>query len=142
TLIGPVLAQQNLFLEQRDTLFLGHHLGGKIDSVDVSFSQKSSTLPGGAVANRENTLSYDFLIQNRGAARFRNFADWKKMTFSALPHIGFGYVFGGQGSQFISANYQQAFGMKNLLNVNYDAQRGTGYLRNSNTGIHNVQLQF
>lgn len=139
---GQFQAQVELYTNLADTLKINHRLGGKLDSIDLAFTKHSATFPGAGRGLIENTLPIDFFNQQFGGVQFRNFASWQKMTFSSLPHLGFGYVFGSQGTQFVSANYQQAFGAKNLLNINYDALKNTGFLRNSVTNQHNVQLQF
>lgn len=139
---GALQSQTSLHTIQPDTLRLGHHSGGPMDSVDVGFTQHSSTLPGGGSGLSENTWTYDFLGLNSGGARFRKLPKWKDVRFSALPHLGFGYVFGTQGAQYVKADYQQAFGTKNLLNIDYNLHRSNGFLRNSVYTHHNVQLQF
>jgi hypothetical protein len=64
------------------------------------------------------------------------------MRFSALPHLGFGYVFGTQGNQFVTANYQQGFRKDVLLNIDYDLMRSNGFLRNALTNQHDIQVQL
>lgn len=137
-----VMTQSDLYTNIPDTLRAGHHLGGDFDSVDVHFTRHCSTLPGGGIGLQENILPIDFFYANTGGIRFRNFSEWKRMTFSSLPHLGFGYVFGAQGTQYVSTNYQQAFGAKTLLNIHYDAFRNTGFLRNTITNQHDIQLQL
>jgi len=139
---GKFHAQVDLYTNLVDTLKISNRLGDELDSIDLAFTIQSATFPGGGRGNIANTLPIDFFNQNYGGVEFRNFSSWHKMKFSSLPHLGFGYVFGSQGTQFVSANYQQAFGAKNLLNINYDAMKNNGFLRNSVTNQHDVQLQF
>lgn len=135
-------SQADLLTTDLDTIKLGHHVGGEIDSVDVQFTKHSSTMVGGGKGLIENTLPVDFFYLNSGGVFYRKEQNWKKMRFSALPHVGFGYVFGTQGTQYVTTNYQQAFGSKMLLNIDYDAIRNNGYLRNSVSNQHLIQLQL
>ena len=140
--VGVSWSQADLLITELDTIKLGEHVGGEIDSVDLKFTYHSSTFPGGGKGRIENTLPVNFFFQHSGAVYYRNQQDWKKMRFSALPHVGFGYVFGTQGTQYVTTNYQQAFGSKILLNVDYDALRNNGYLRNSISNQHLIQMQL
>lgn len=140
--VGVSWSQADLLTTDLDTIKLGYHVGGEIDSVDVQFTKHSSTMVGGGKGLIENTLPVDFFYLNSGAVFYRKEQDWKKMRFSALPHVGFGYVFGTQGTQYVTTNYQQAFGSKMLLNIDYDAIRNNGYLRNSVSNQHLIQLQL
>lgn len=136
------MAQGNAVMGKKDTLTNSFTTGGPIDSVDISFSYHSSTMPGGGFAATENVQPYDLFLTNAGGSMFRTFSNWKKMRFSALPHLGFGYIFGGQATQIVRANYTHAFNHTNLLNVDYDLQRGTNFLRNGEFTHHDVQLQY
>lgn len=135
-------AQSNLIMGKKDTLRHEHTTGGEIDSIDIAFSFHSSTLPGGGFSANENTRPYSLFLQNEGGAMFRHFNSWKKKRFSALPHLGFGYIFGGQGTQIVKATYTHAFNYKNILNVDYDMQKGNSFLRSGDFTHHDVQLQF
>lgn len=138
----PVSAQNNPIMGLKDTLKHSYTTGGPIDSVDISFTSHSSTLPGGGFAATENVQPYDLFLKNEGGGLFRNFDSWKKMRFSALPHLGFGYVFGGQETQIVKTNYTHAFNENNLLNIDYNMQRGNNFLRNGLFNKHDVQLQY
>lgn len=135
-------AQHNPLMGEKDTLKHSFSTGGIIDSIDVAFSYQSSTYPGGGFSNSENILSYDHFLKNQGGGMFRNFSPWKKMRFSALPHLGFGYIFGTQATQNVRATYTHAFNANNILNIDYDMKRGTSFLRTSNFSSHDVHLQF
>ncbi|HLU86798.1 MAG TPA: putative porin [Taishania sp.] len=143
-LIVPLFgySQKSPILGIKDTLKFNYTTGGTIDSVDINFSQHSSTLPGGGFSTSENSFAYDFFVQNSGGSVFRNFTNWKKMRFSALPHLGFGYIFGGQQTQIVKANYTHALSENQLLNIDYDMQRGSNFMRNGLFGHHDVQLQY
>lgn len=135
-------AQNNPLMGEKDTLKYSHKTGGVTDSVDISFSFHSSTLPGGGFSAQENTQPYDLFLKNEGGSMFRHFNPWKKKRFSALPHLGFGYIFGGQATQIVKATYTHALNDKNLLNVDYDMQKGNNFLRLGDFLNHDVQLQF
>lgn len=126
----------------KDTLKHNYYTGGDIDSIDLAFSFHSSTLPGGGFSTSENVLPYNFFINNPGGAAFHTFNDWKTKRFSALPHLGFGYVFGTQATQIVKASYTQAFTSQTLLNIDYNMQKGTNFLRVGDFNKHDVQLQF
>lgn len=126
----------------KDTLKSDYFTGGKIDSIDIAFANHSSTMPAGGFSTSENVLPYNFFILNKGSVLFRNFSNWKKMQFSALPHLGFGYIFGGQATQIVNTSYTQAFNQQTLLNVDYNMNRGNNFLRSGEFNNHDVQLQF
>lgn len=140
--LAPIMAQTGLYSMNDDTLRLGHHLGSQLDSIDLTFTKHASTFVGNGNGRIENTLPIDFFYTNNGGVQYRNFSEWKRMRFSALPHLGFGYVFGTQGQQYVSANYQQSLGSKILFNIDYNLHRSNGYIRNSISNMHDVQLQF
>lgn len=135
-------AQNNPVMGEKDTLKYDYSTGGDLDSVDIAFSYHSSTLPGGGFNRLANTQPYDLFLKNEGGGMFRHFNPWKKPRFSALPHLGFGYIFGGQATQIVKATYTHAFDHKNVLNIDYDLQRGNAFLRSSDFARHDVQLQF
>lgn len=137
-----LFAQNNAIMGTKDTLTYSYYSGGVFDSVDIAFTTHSSTLPGGGFSKNENVLPYNFYIQNNGGAIYNQFNDWKKMRFSALPHLGFGYVFGTQATQVVKASYAQAFNSQTLLNVDYDMHKGKNFMRAGDFGKHDVQLQF
>lgn len=135
-------AQNTSLLGSKDTLKSHYFTGGVIDSIDISFSSHSTTLSGSSNYSLENTQPYDLFIQNKGGTRFRTFNPWKKVRFSALPHLGFGYIFGTQATQIVKTNYTHAFKQYNLLNVDYNLNKGSAYLRSNAFENHDVQLQF
>ena len=55
----------------------------------------------------------------------------QRIIFSALPHIGFGYSFGQQGTQLLTANYQQLISSAVLINADIVQNKSTGFQRNS-----------
>lgn len=136
------IAQDSAIMGMKDTLKHNYYTGGDIDSIDLAFTFHSSTLPGGGFASSENVVPYHFFLTNPGGAVFHTFTDWKAKRFSALPHLGFGYVFGTQATQIVKASYTQAFTTQTLLNIDYDMQKGTNFMRVGDFNKHDVQLQF
>ena len=57
----------------------------------------------------------------------------QNLTFSALPHLGFAYGFGAQGSQRLRLDYEQLFAKRTLLNLRYDRHQQAGFIRASRT---------
>lgn len=137
-----LFAQNNAIMGTKDTLTYSYYSGGVFDSVDIAFTTHSSTMPGGGFSKNENVLPYNFYSQTNGGSIYNQFNDWKKMRFSALPHLGFGYVFGTQATQVVKASYAQAFNAQTLLNVDYDMHKGKNFMREGDFGKHDVQLQF
>ncbi|MCO5260216.1 MAG: putative porin [Crocinitomicaceae bacterium] len=135
-------AQNNAIMGEKDTLTYNYYSGGVFDSIDIAFSPHSSTLPGGGFSTSENTLPYNFFLNNYGGTIYHNFNDWKTKRFSAMPHLGFGYVFGMQATQQVKATYTHAFTSQTLLNIDYTMLKGTNFLRSGDFGKHDVQLQF
>jgi hypothetical protein len=124
-----------------DTLTYASRMG-KIDSIDVSGRDQATTFDGGVSALSPFGLSSGSLYSSYTAPVFIKPLLWGAMEFSALPHLGFSYSFGGQGSQFLRANYNHALSDKMLLNIDYDRNVGVGYIRNGAFKHNNVRLQF
>ena len=120
-----------------DSIKMDDRIGGKLDSIDF-IASSSSTVPGGQVV----IPSVNLLLNSPGGQQFYSFKDWKTMRFSGLPHIGFAYSFGNQGSQFVQAEYQQVFNKKTLLNIDYIKRVSTGFLRNSDYNHNDLQAQL
>ena len=114
-----------------DTLSFNERMLGSVDSSDVKSGFLPSTFDGGLELLSQQGFSLNRLNNDFGGVRFNQDPDVQKMRFSALPFIGFAYSFGGQGTQFVRANYIQAFTDSLLLNVDYKANVGNGFLRQS-----------
>ncbi|MEY3237525.1 MAG: hypothetical protein RI883_1626 [Bacteroidota bacterium] len=120
-----------------DSIKIDHRIGGKLDSIDF-IASSSSTVPGG-----QFTLpTADLLFNSSGGQQFYSYNDWKTMCFSGLPHIGFSYSFGSQGSQYVQAEYQQVFNKTTLLNIDYTKRVSNGFLRNSDYNHNDLQVQL
>jgi len=66
----------------------------------------------------------------------------KPLTFSALPHLGFGYGFGAQGAQRLRVDFEQAFAHRVLLNLRYDRWQRTGFIRADDLRYSQLQLNL
>lgn len=66
----------------------------------------------------------------------------KPFLFSALPHLGFCYGFGAQGSQIIRLDYEQAFAQHTLLNLRYDRWQRTGFMRADDLRFSGLQIKL
>ena len=120
-----------------DSIRMDDRIGGKLDSIDF-IAESSSTFPGGQFI----LPTTDLLYNSSGGQQFYSFKDWKTMRFSGLPHIGFAYSFGNQGSQFVQTEYQQVFSKSTLLNIDYIKRVSTGFLRNSDFNHNDLQAQL
>lgn len=127
---------------QMDTLTYHNRIGSNLDSIDVSSSDFASTFDGGRCITCPVGLSPSSLFSDFSRPVFQPRLSQSKLLFSALPHIGFAYTFGGQGTQVVKANYQQIFGSKTILNLNYNRSVGNGFLRSSAYNQNDVSLRL
>ncbi|MBL1279066.1 MAG: hypothetical protein COA33_002260 [Fluviicola sp.] len=125
-----------------DTLTYSSEMNSSLDSIDISGADYPSTFDGGVAITSPYGLSVSSLFNNYTTPTFLPNTHWKKMSFSALPHLGFSYSFGGQGSQFIKARYEQAFSDSMNLNISYQKRSGIGSIRNANFSVDDFTLQF
>lgn len=113
-----------------DTLTATFSTLGKIDTMDVNGIFLSSSFPVKSNSNRFGLPSIDLLVTN-GSIYIPNFKQRSEITFSALPHLGFSYLFGSQGSQLLRVNYQQALKKGFILNAQIGTDKTNGFFRNS-----------
>ena len=125
-----------------DTLKSGYTISQQLDSTDLLLPIQSSTLPGGGLNASSSIFSAQIVIQSKGGQRFYAFSPWKKMRFSALPHLGFSYSFGNKGTQHLLAEYQHVLSTKSLLNIDYNRYSSTGFMRNSEFTHNDLQIQY
>lgn len=130
------------FSYEYDSLSINNRMLGTVDSVDANSGLLPTTFDGGTVLLNAQGFSLSRINNDFGGSRFNTYSTPNKLKFSALPFIGFGYSFGAQGTQFVRAEYVQAFTDSLILNVNYAANIGTGYLRNANFRSSNVKLNL
>ena len=116
-------AQTNLLFHSVDTLNADFRSGGKfIDSLDLYYAEKQTTLPGGIQNNPfgENGADYFHFFQNlRKQYRATKIG---APTFTALPHLGFMYAIGSGGQQYLHTDYQQTFRSNIHVNMHYNRQ--------------------
>jgi len=117
-------------------------MNSSIDSIDISCADSPSTFDGGIAITSPFGLSVTSLFNNLTSPNFLPKATWEKMEFSAMPHLGFSYSFGGQGSQFLKAKYNHAFSDSMLLQINYARRSGIGSIRNAFYSLDDVTAQF
>ena len=124
-----------------DTLKYTSRIGGQLDSIDVFNAFLSSTNPSGSISEL-NTFTPRWLFTNHGAQIQQNFNSWKPLVFSGLPHIGFNYSFGSQGTQNVLMSYQQSFGKQLIVNLEYKKNKGSGFLRNGDYNLNDLEFQL
>ena len=99
----------------------------------------ASSFPIKSFSNRFGFPSIDLLDMNSSI-----YYPLKKerglITFSALPHVGFSYLFGTQGTQLLGLKYQQAFIKGFLLNAQIGTDKTDGFFRN--TGFSKSSYAF
>ena len=125
-----------------DTVRYQQKTGGAIDTFDISIADLPSTFEGGISTLSLNGLSTNSLYQDLSSRKFQRFTKFDPLKFSAIPHLGFAYSFGGQGSQFVRLDYSQAFSEHFLFNLKYDRNAGLGYIQNSGYSENNLRTQL
>jgi hypothetical protein len=125
-----------------DTVRYQQKTGGAIDTFDISNADLPSTFEGGRSMLSLNGLSTKSLYQDISTRKFQRFTKFDPLKFSAIPHLGFAYSFGGQGSQFVRLDYSQAFSEHFLFNLKYDRNSGLGYIQNSGYSENNLRAQL
>ncbi len=115
---------------QLDSLKINYKTGGTLDSVD----RISLVYPNSFSTN--NFPNFQFLdarlyLNPEKGILFSNPTINNQLYFTALPHIGFSYVFGTQGTQLLNFNYQQAFKYNFIINASIKRNQTAGFYRNS-----------
>ncbi len=135
-----LICQENKLFIENDSIKYSHRTGGKIDSLDMTFSNSLSTFPGGGLNTSNNVFTLALLNNHTGLQNFRNPISFKNMRFSGTPHVGFSYSFGSKGTQFLHFDYQQAISKNTLLNIEGERNSSAGFLRNSKYSDNNIQV--
>ena len=125
-----------------DTLLFTQRTGGALDTFDISGNPLPSSFDGGRNLSTQSALSADQLFLDITKYRLNQFSSQDQMRYSSLPHLGFAYSFGSQGTQFLHLRYTQAFLYGFKLNFDYDRMIGTGLLRSSDFSSDNVRLRI
>ncbi len=125
-------AQTNLLLHKVDTLKADFRSGGKsIDSLDLYFAEKQTTLPGGTQNNPFGKNGADYLNFFQALAKQYRTTKIATPIFTALPHLGFMYGIGSGGQQYLHADFQQTFRGNIHLNMQYNRQVSTTLYKQS-----------
>lgn len=124
-----------------DTVRFDRRTGGIQDTFDIADNSLPSTFDGGRTLSDAHGLSVDQLFRDMTGFRLFQPTPIAPLRYSSLPHLGFSYSFGSQGTQFLHLRYTQAFRYGFLLNFDYDRITGSGFLRNSNFTGDNVRLR-
>ena len=114
-----------------DTIKLINTPLSKLDSLDIKYAELPSTFTGGlSVVGHDLNPSLIFSRLNNHWLSRASRLD-RRDYFSALPYLGFTYSIGGQGTQFLTTQFTQAFTDSLILNVNYRRSSSNGYFRNA-----------
>lgn len=134
-----LLGQSNPF--DYDTLKYRHMTLGELDTLDeVVLPLANSFLLNESRNPYIFQPKYLFYTHNSNGL-FSN-PSQNNLTFSALPHIGFGYSFGAQASQKLDFDYEQAFKHGFLINSSIHNFKTDGFFRNTNAQNSNYQLDL
>lgn len=125
-----------------DTIRYSERITGSLDSIDIKTAYYPSTFEGGLNDVSLRTFSVNNHVNQLLSPTFQPGIIWKPMRFSSLPHLGFSYSIGMQGSQFLRANYTHAITKKIVLDIDYERNSGQGAIRNSGFSNDNVTLQL
>lgn len=125
-----------------DTIRYSDRITGGLDSIDIKTAYYPSTFDGGLNDLSLRSLSINSITNQFFQPSFQPKIYWSPMHFSALPHLGFSYSIGQQGSQFLRANYTHAITEKLVLDIDYERNSSQGVIRNSNFSNDNVKLQL
>jgi len=125
-----------------DTVLFTQRTGGIQDTFDISGNPLPTAFDGGRSVTSKAGLSAEQLFQDFTQYRLYTAASQDPLRYSSLPHLGFAYSFGSQGTQFLHLRYTQAFLHGFVLNLDYDRTTGTGFLRNSDFSTDNVRLRI
>ena len=125
-----------------DTLSYFDRINGCIDSIDVNSGNLPSTFDGGIPTYTSDGVSALDLLRSIMKTNFQNPHEYSNIEYSALPHLGFAYSFGGQGSQFIQTKYNQAFTDNFFIDIDYVKSSGNGIIRGSDFSLNDFGLQM
>lgn len=125
-----------------DTILFTERTGGIQDTLDIAGNPLPSAFDGGRNLSSQQALSADQLFYDFRGYRLNQFAGQSRMRYSSLPHLGFAYSFGSQGTQFLHLRYTQAFLHGFKLNLDYDRMTGAGFLRSSDFTSDNVRFRL
>jgi len=125
-----------------DTIMYSHRTGGIQDTFDLTDNLLPSAFDGGRNVNGWLAHTTEQLFQDYTAFRLHQPATVAPLRYASLPHLGFSYSFGSQGTQFLHLRYTQAFRFGFKLNFDYDRTVGNGFLRESGFTGDNVRMRL
>ena len=131
-LFSIVTNGQSAFFQQVDTLKSIHRTGGRVDTISKCMESFQSTF---FVSPYGTQVSPFQLYSSNEGYLHRLKVKEHPLVFSALPHLGFLYGFGSQGSQRLKVDFQEAFRHNILVNVSFDKTKGNGFLRNDDFSL-------
>jgi hypothetical protein len=123
-----------------DTLIHKHSTLGSIDTFDRATQSFSSSFLFPSESKNAYTIQPNQLFfPGNSIYSIPKYPD-NNVTFSALPHIGFGYSFGAQATQKLDFDYEQAFKHGFLINSSVQNFKTDGFFRNTNALNNHYQL--
>jgi hypothetical protein len=133
---------QNVNHFNYDTLKYRYLTFGDLDSMDIS-SKRFSTSFMFSDLNQEAYLINPAFLFAPGNTVYKNFnSEVPQIQFTALPHIGLGYVMGAQGTQKLNFDYEQAFKHGFLINCSVDNFKTNGFFRNSQSVLNRYNFSL
>ena len=118
---------QAAFNQCVDTVKSTHRTGGLIDTLSNTTQAFQSAF---FISPNATILSPFNLFASNGSTLNALKVRETQLLFSALPHLGFAYAFGANGSQRFNVDFQEAFKHGILVNLSFDKSKGSGFLRN------------
>jgi hypothetical protein len=125
-----------------DSLRYTDRIDGLIDSIDVVSGDLPSTFDGGLATYSSGGVLANDLYKRIIQPNFQGLHQFSTIEYSALPHLGFAYSFGAQGTRFIHAKYNHAFTDKLILDIDYKKSNGLGVVRQSDFSLNDLGLQL
>ncbi len=139
---GVLFSQEMSALFYMDTIKGTDRIAGELDSTDLNIGVHAINIPGGSEGLTFGVPTIYFLSHNFGAQRFYGIQDQNNFKFSGLPHLGFAYSFGSQGTQYIQAEYQQVINNRVFMNLDYRRNNSSGFMRNSGFQHDDLKARF
>lgn len=125
-----------------DTILFTKRSGGLQDTFDIANNPLPTSFDGGRNLTGMYSLSADQLFSDLTRYRLNPLTGQSRLRYTSLPHLGFAYTFGSQGTQFLHLRYTQSFNYGFKFNLDYDRATGAGFLRNTNFSSDNVRMRI
>jgi hypothetical protein len=135
--------QEGLISIKVDTLKADYRTAGKsLDSIDIRFSEKHTTLPGGFLYHPFGKFGIEYTSVFKSLVNQHRPIDYNSIKYTSLPHVGMAYSFGSVGLQYLNTEYQQSFNRNTHLNVMYQRSVNTGSFRYSGTATNSLTAKL